>query len=72
MQISGGNSRLPEKMAAALKSPVQTNKVVESIQSSDTGVEVHCSDGSRFQADYMESALESAERVTSEVLARIE
>lgn len=41
-----------EKMAATLKSPVQTNKVVKSIQSSDTGVEVHCSDGSRFQADY--------------------
>jgi monoamine oxidase len=51
MQISGGNSRLPEKMAAALKS-LQTNKVVKSIQSSDTGVEVHCSDGSRWQADF--------------------
>lgn len=52
MHIKGGNSRLPEKMAASLKSPVQTNKVVVSIQSGETGMEVRCSDGSRFQADY--------------------
>ncbi|OUL23033.1 hypothetical protein BV378_24460 [Nostoc sp. RF31YmG] len=52
MRIKGGNSRLPEKMAADLKFPVQTNKIVTSIQSSDTGVEVKCADGSRFQADY--------------------
>lgn len=52
MRIKGGNSRLPEKMAAALKFPVQTNKIVTSIQSSGTGVGVECADGSRFQADY--------------------
>ena len=52
MRIKGGNSRLPEKMAAVLKYPVQTNKIVISIQSSDTGVGVECQDGSRFQADY--------------------
>lgn len=52
MQIEGGNSRLPEKMAAALKFPVQTNKIVTSIQSSSTSVGVECADGSRFQADY--------------------
>jgi monoamine oxidase len=52
MRIEGGNSRLPEKMAAALKSPVQTNKIVTSIHSSGTGVGVECQDGSRFQADY--------------------
>jgi monoamine oxidase len=52
MQIEGGNSRLPEKMAAALKFPVQTRKVVKSIQSIDSSVEVKCADGSRFQADY--------------------
>lgn len=52
MHIKGGNSRLPEKIAASLKSPVQTNKVVESIRSRETDVEVHCSDGSRFRADY--------------------
>lgn len=31
LHIEGGNSCLPEKMAAALKSPVQTNKVVARI-----------------------------------------
>ena len=53
LHIKGGNSRLPEKMAAALKSPVQTNKVVVSIRSRDNSVEVKCSDGSKFQADYV-------------------
>ena len=52
MRIEGGNSRLPEKMAAALKFPVQKNKIVTSIGSSDTKVEVKCTDGSKFQADY--------------------
>ena len=52
MRIEGGNSRLPEKMAAALKFPVQKNKIVTSIGSTDTKVEVECTDGSRFQADY--------------------
>ncbi|MEH2126699.1 flavin monoamine oxidase family protein [Nostoc sp.] len=53
MHIQNGNSRLPEKMAASLKSPVQLNKVVESIHSQATGVKVHCSDGSKFDADYV-------------------
>ncbi len=52
LHIQDGNSRLPEKMAAALKSPVQMNKVIEAIRSLDKGVEVHCTDGSRFRADY--------------------
>lgn len=52
MHIQSGNSRLPEKMAASLKSPVQLNKVVESIRSQATGVKVYCSDGSKFDADY--------------------
>ncbi|GAA6618933.1 flavin monoamine oxidase family protein [Scytonema sp. NUACC26] len=52
MRIDGGNSRLPEKMADALKFPVQMNKIVTSIQSSDTRVGVECADGSKFQADY--------------------
>ncbi|KJH69460.1 flavin monoamine oxidase family protein [Aliterella atlantica] len=52
MRIEGGNSRLPEKMAAALKFPVQKNKTVTSIRSSGSCVEVECADGSNFQADY--------------------
>ncbi|HBB33874.1 MAG TPA: hypothetical protein DDZ80_07500 [Cyanobacteria bacterium UBA8803] len=51
--IQDGNSRLPEKMAAALQSPVQMNKVVEAIRSLDRSVEVHCGDGSSFRADYV-------------------
>ncbi|AFZ01375.1 hypothetical protein Cal6303_2365 [Calothrix sp. PCC 6303] len=43
MRIQSGNSRLPEKMAASLKSPVQLNKVVESIRSQLTGVKVYLS-----------------------------
>ena len=51
--IQDGNSRLPEKMAAALKSPVKMNKVVKAIQSFERGVEVHCANGSSFLADYV-------------------
>ncbi len=50
--VRGGNSYLPEKMAAFLLSPVQTHKVVQAIYSNDVGVEVRCSDGSKYQADY--------------------
>lgn len=57
MHITGGNSRLAEKMAAALKSPVKTNKVVASIKSSKTGVEVNCKDDSKFKADYVVATL---------------
>jgi monoamine oxidase len=53
LHIQEGNSRLPEKMAAALKSSVQLNKVVEAIRSLDQGVEVHCTDRTSFRADYV-------------------
>ncbi len=52
LHIKGGNSRLPEAMAASLKSWIQTNKVVEAIHSKENLVEVHCADGSVFQADF--------------------
>ncbi|NEP35718.1 MULTISPECIES: NAD(P)/FAD-dependent oxidoreductase [unclassified Moorena] len=53
MHVKGGNSRLPEQMAASLNSVVQTKKVVTAIRSQETGVQVYCSDGSTFQADYV-------------------
>ncbi|HEY9654387.1 MAG TPA: NAD(P)/FAD-dependent oxidoreductase [Crinalium sp.] len=53
MQIQGGNSRLPEAIAASLKSPVHLNKVVVSLQSHETGVEVCTRDGAKFRADYV-------------------
>ncbi|MBC6471541.1 MAG: FAD-dependent oxidoreductase [Hormoscilla sp. GM102CHS1] len=52
MHIKGGNSYLPQQMANALKSPVQRNKIVEAIRSGERGVEVYCTDGSQYQADY--------------------
>lgn len=52
LQVAGGNSRLPEKLAAALSSPVQLHKVVEEVKSGATGVTVCCADGSSFNADY--------------------
>ena len=52
LHIKGGNSRLPEAMAASLKSWIQTNKVVEAIHSQENIVEVHCADGSVFKADF--------------------
>lgn len=53
MHIKGGNSRIPEKMAESLQSPVQTNKVVVSIKSEESEVQVRCADGSSFRADYV-------------------
>ena len=52
LHIKGGNSRLPEAMAASLKSWIQTNKIVEAIHSKENMVEVHCADGSVFKADF--------------------
>ncbi|NES81576.1 MAG: NAD(P)-binding protein [Moorea sp. SIO2B7] len=52
LYIKGGNSRLPEAMAASLKSWIQTNKVVEAIHSKKNVVEVHCADGAVFKADF--------------------
>ncbi|CAA9570727.1 Tryptophan 2-monooxygenase [uncultured Synechococcales cyanobacterium] len=52
MQIQAGNSRLPEAIAAALESPVQLNKVVVSMHSRETEVEVCCADGTAFRANY--------------------
>jgi monoamine oxidase len=42
----GGNSRLAEKMAAFLKSPVQTGRPVTAVRSLSDRVEVECADGS--------------------------
>ena len=52
LHIKGGNSRLPEAIAASLKSWIQTNKVVEAIHNKKNMVEVHCADGSVFKADF--------------------
>lgn len=52
MQAQGGNSRLPEAIAASLKAPVQLNKAIVSLHSSANRVEARTLDGTRFRADY--------------------
>ncbi len=47
----GGNQSIPEAMAAALKNPVQLGREVVAIRSEKDQAEVHCADGTTFQAD---------------------
>ncbi|MDX2223297.1 MAG: NAD(P)/FAD-dependent oxidoreductase [Rhodospirillaceae bacterium] len=46
----GGNQRIPEAMAAGLKSEVHYNKAVVGIRSDATGAEAVCSDGTVYRA----------------------
>ncbi|MEO0996682.1 MAG: NAD(P)/FAD-dependent oxidoreductase, partial [Pseudomonadota bacterium] len=49
-QIEGGNSLMPEAMAATLRNGVATNKTVYSLEDSGSGVTVRCSDGTVYTA----------------------
>jgi monoamine oxidase len=49
-RIRGGSQRLPEAMAAALKTPVRLQKAVIGLRADGTGVEATCTDGSRVRA----------------------
>lgn len=55
--VVGGTSRLPEAMARSLGDSVLLNKIVASIHMSDTGVDVGCLDGTRYQSDFVVSAI---------------
>jgi monoamine oxidase len=46
----GGNQRITDAMARALKQPVRLGSVVTGVMSTATGVTVHCADGSVHQA----------------------
>ena len=46
----GGNQRIPEAMAAGLKSEVQFNKTVAGLRSDATGAEAVCTDGTVYRA----------------------
>jgi len=48
---AGGNQAIPEAMANALKTEVHLGRSVSGIRSTDSGTEVHCADGSVYQAD---------------------
>ncbi len=52
MRIMGGNTQLPEKLAANLSSSIYLGKIIEEIRSNDERVTVYCTDGSSHSADY--------------------
>lgn len=52
LQVKGGNSRLPEAMAASLRNPVQLGKGVYGIESHAGGVTVRCADASEYRARF--------------------
>ena len=56
-RIAGGSSRLPEAMAAGLKTPVRTGKAIVAIETDKAGVEAVCADGSRYRGRYAIVAL---------------
>ncbi len=51
--VRGGNQRLPEAMAAALKGPVLLNTRVSAVDSDARGASVRCADGSHHRARYL-------------------
>lgn len=53
LQIKGGNSRFPEKLAANLRATIDLEKVVEAIDSQEQKVKVYCRDGSDYESDYV-------------------
>lgn len=50
LSAKGGNQRIPEAMANALKTEVHLNKTVVGIRSETGHAEVHCADGSVYKA----------------------
>ncbi|MEQ8735562.1 MAG: FAD-dependent oxidoreductase [Rhodospirillaceae bacterium] len=55
--VVGGTSRLPEAMARELGDSVLLNKIVTTIDMSGPGVDVSCLDGTRYQSDFVVSAI---------------
>jgi monoamine oxidase len=50
--VVGGNQRLPEAMAAALKGAVHLGRTAEAIGTTRTGVEVRCANGERYRSAF--------------------
>lgn len=55
--VKGGNQRLPEAMAKALKGELRLASRVTEIDSDERGVAVRCADGSRHRARFVVCAL---------------
>lgn len=53
LQIAGGNSRMPEAMAASLNNDVLLDKTVYAIEQDKSGATVHCTDHTRYQSDFV-------------------
>jgi monoamine oxidase len=53
----GGNQRIPEAMAAALKNEVHLGRKVIGINSDSTGAEAHCADGIVYRAKRVISSI---------------
>ncbi|MAF84117.1 MAG: FAD-dependent oxidoreductase [Gammaproteobacteria bacterium] len=56
-QVAGGNQRLPEAMAASLKTEIRFSQAAAAIFHDTRGVEVTCNDGSRYRGDFLVSAI---------------
>jgi len=56
-QVKGGIQRLPEAMAASLKTEVRFGQAAAAIEHDATGVAVTCVDGSRYRADLLVVAM---------------
>ena len=53
LKVSGGNQSLPEAMAAKLGDAVLLNRPVVGVRTTNSGVEVHCQDGSSYSAKFL-------------------
>lgn len=56
-QVAGGNQRLPDAMAASLKTEIRFDKAATAIERDDKGVGVTCMDGSKYHGDFLVSAI---------------
>jgi len=55
--FKGGNSRLPEAMAAKLKTDIHFEREVAAIRLENDAAEVHCADGTVYRADRVVSSV---------------
>lgn len=57
MSIKGGNQRMPEAMAKAVKGDVLQGRAVAAVRVNGDGIEARCTDGSRHVAKFMVMSL---------------
>lgn len=57
MSVEGGNQRMPEAMARAVKGDIMMNRHVAAVRMDRGGVEVRCVDGSRHHSKYIVMSL---------------